>query len=137
MKINNEALDATIKKLIKAKDDIKNSNHDSMSIDDSDFEPSEESVEAWMESLKLPMPILWRHSNVDELPEEYWEEIFGNPETNEGFEEVKASQEYKSLFELYEDVFSDMYLAASEEAAYYENEAQQEEKYYNSMRGPL
>jgi len=137
MKTNNAALDAITKKLLKAKLDIKNSNHDRLYVGDCDYEPEDECLVEWTKSLGIPMPMEFKYSSVKELPEEYWSEIFGDPETNEELDAIKSSEEYKSLFELYDEVFSDMYEAATEESAYYENEYQEEQKYYDSMRGPL
>lgn len=139
MKINKEELDVTIKKLTKIKLDIKNSDHDRMSVEDFDYSPDDECVISWCEVHKLPTPPSFSGCSVDELPEEYWEAIFGDsketPLTGEQIEEVMLSEEYKALLSLYDDVFGDLYTAASEEAAYYENEYLIEEQYENSMRG--
>jgi len=137
MNMNKEALDVITKKLIKAKADIKNSNHDRLNLGDSDIEVSDDCVSAWADSLKIPMPSDWHFSTVKELPEEFLEEVFGDLTTQEEMNVIKTKEEYKTLFELYSGVFDDMYYAAAEETAYYDSEYQDQEEFYDSMRGSI
>jgi hypothetical protein len=134
MKINLEELKKTLEKLQKVKEEVKNSKHAALSVDpDSDFEPYEESLTEWFKTLDLP-----KSSFSDEIPEEYWSSIFNiDDEHQDDYELIKTTEEYKNLLKVYVDVYSDIYTACLEECAYYENEAQDYERYLDSMRGPL
>lgn len=134
MKINIEELNKTLEKLHKVKEEVKNSKHDALSVDpDSDFEPDEEALTEWFKTLDLP-----KSSFSDELPEEYWSSIFNiDDEHQDDYELIKTTEEYKNILKAYVDVYSDIYTACLEECAYYENEAQDYERYLDSMRGPL
>lgn len=137
MNINNEALDTITKKLIKAKFDIKTSNHDRLCLRDCDIEASDDSVWSWAESLEIGIPSDSHFYVAKELPEEYLEEIFGETTTQEEMNAIHSKPEYKALFELYKDVFRDMYIAAAEQEAYYQNEYQENENYHYSMRSGI
>jgi len=139
-RFNKDKYDSTIKSLVFAKSEIANSKHDRLSVDpDSDFEPSCEEVHGWLNSLNLPAPSDSRFSNVMELPEDYWIEIFGQsddfytrlPEYEE--REIRNSKEYEELFCLYSEVYEALYEAVKEESAYYQREYEEEERY--TLRG--
>lgn len=137
---NEEQYNETIKTLLSIKQVIADSNHDRMSVDPySDFEPSVEEVEGWLEYTKLPAPTEASHSIVYELPKEYWTTIFGEVASLSQEEEleVRNSKSYLDLFKLYSSVYEDLYEAAKEESAYYANEFDDEQVYYNSMRGSI
>jgi hypothetical protein len=132
---NSETYDSTIQTLLAIKRDIANSNHDRMSVDsDSDFEPSSEELDDWLNRMNLPIPSDFEYSIAYELPPKYWTNIFGSSLSQEEELEVRDSKPYLELFKLYSSVFEDLYEAAKEESAYYENEFLQEQNYENSMR---
>jgi hypothetical protein len=134
MNINLDELKKTLEKLQQVKEAVKHSNHDALSVDpDCDFEPNPEALEAWFTSYDIPLGC-----DDTELPEEYWSSVFNADEVDDAeYEQIKTSEEYKNLLEVYSDVYSDIYTACLEECAYYEREAQEEERYLDSMRGPL
>lgn len=139
---NKEIYDSTIKFLINAKKEIANSDNPRMSIhSESDYQPYDEEVEAWMDSLSLPYPSDDCYDIVYELPEVYWSTIFGYTEqefasaTNQELELVKNTDEYKNLFDLYASTYKDMYQVVREESAYHQFEFDEEQRYYDSMRG--
>lgn len=134
MKINQEELKKILEKLQKVKEDVKNSKHDALSVDgDSDFEPYEESLNDWFKSFDLP-----KTSDEEELPDEYWKSVFDLDEVSqEQYDVFTVTEEYKKLLALYSEVYSDIYTACLEECAYYEREAEDYEKYLNTMRGRL
>jgi hypothetical protein len=137
---NEEHYNDTIKTLLSIKQVIADSNHDRMSVDPySDYEPATEEVEGWLENTNLPAPAESKHSIVYELPKEYWTNIFGEVSSLSQEEEleVRNSKSYLELFNLYSSVYEDLYEAAKEESAYYANEFDEEQEYYNSMRGSI
>jgi hypothetical protein len=139
---NSENYESTIKSLLSIKTEIANSKHDRMSVDEySDFEPSKEEVDSWLNQLNLPAPSDAKYSIVYELPREYWKNIFGEPDgenlSNEEEAEVRNNTKYLELFNIYACVFEDLYEAAKEESAYYANEFEEESKYHDSMRGRI
>jgi len=130
---NFDEYEKTLKALIKIKAEIKNSNHDSLASED--YDPSDEEVQAWCESLNLPRPSSFSKSIVHELPEEYLVNIFYKDTATEAeYNEVMNSDVYKLMFKIYSNVYEEMYEAATEESAYYMNEYEEMESYYDSVR---
>lgn len=134
MNINIEELNKALEKLKEVKEAVKHSNHDALSVDsDCDFEPYPEALQDWFKGYELPQA-----SDDSELPEEYWSSVFNADEVDQDeYDRIKLTEEYKNLLEVYSDVYSDIYTACMEECAYYEREAQDHERYLDSMRGPL
>jgi hypothetical protein len=119
-----------LKKFEQIQQDINSSNHDRMSYED--YEASPEEIHECMKGFGLH----FSNSMTEEydLPVEFWNEAFGETEDTQVINRIMDSTEYKKLAEIYEDLYEQVVHIATESSAYYNFEAEQEEKYLNSVR---
>ena len=127
------AYEDVIKKLEQIQIDINNSNHDRMGYED--YEADADEINACLKDFGLGEPE-WNSREVT-IPVEFWNEAFGETEDFEEIERIMESTEYKKLEEMYLNLFDQVVHIATEMSAYYANEYDQEQKYYDSMRGQL
>jgi hypothetical protein len=119
-----------LKKFEQIQQDINSSNHDRMSYED--YEASPEEIHECMKGFGLH----FSNSVVNEyvLPIEFMNEAFGKTEDPQAIDRIMDSPEYKKLVEIYQDLYEQVVHIATESSAYYSFEAEQEEKYLNSVR---
>jgi hypothetical protein len=115
-----------LKKFEQIQQNINSSNHDRMSYED--YEASPEEIHECMKDFGLLT------SKEYTIPIEYWNEAFGETEDTQVINRIIASSEYKKLAEIYQDLYEQIVHIATESSAYYNFEAEQEEKYLNSIR---
>jgi hypothetical protein len=125
------AYEDVLKKFEAIQLEIKNSNHDRLSYED--YEASQEEIDDCLKDFGLGIPD-WIGKDLM-LPEEIWNEAFGETETEEEVDRIMASPEYKKLVEIYGNLYDQVVVIATEMSAYYAREAEDYEKYLDSMRG--
>lgn len=129
------AYEDVIKKFEQIQQDINTSNHDRMPYED--YEASDEEIAECVRDFGLCTPE-WMDEEHVFLPLEFFEEAFGpEPESDEELHRIMQTPEYKKLEEMYRHLYDQVVVIATEMSAYYENEAREIERYYDSMRGPL
>ena len=128
------AYEDVIKKFEQIQLEINTSNHDRMSYED--YEAPDEEIAECVRDFGLGEPE-WQLDARVMLPIEFWNEAFGETEDWDEIKRIMETPEYKKLEEMYSHLYDQVVVIATEMSAYYENEAREEERYYDSMRGPL
>lgn len=102
-----------------------------------DYETPEEDLVETMKAFGLEEPeFISRDRKTVYIPVSMWNEAFGegSGDTEEDFERIISSPEYKQIVELYMDVHDRISIIANEISAYYMRESEEENDYFHSIR---
>jgi hypothetical protein len=121
--------ESVLKKFESIQFEINTSNHDRMKCED--YEADDDEITECLNSFGLERGD-WMGDKLY-LPESIWTEAFGEY-TEDNTEETMNTPEYKNLAKIYTHLYDQIVQIATEISAYYSNEAEEEEKYYNSIR---